>query len=70
MLTLQERPNLEAEEAQLRRLIVKHDALSETRELALKASKNAVAHLASVQGEAATGDLLREIPEALLSRSM
>jgi len=29
-----------------------------------------VAHLVSVQGEAATGDLLREIPEALLSRSM
>jgi octaprenyl-diphosphate synthase len=66
----EEVPIPEAEEAQLRRLIVKHDALSETRELALKASKNAVAHLASVQGEGSTGDLLREIPEALLSRSM
>jgi geranylgeranyl pyrophosphate synthase len=63
-------PIPEAEEAKLRRLIVKHEALAETRELALQASKNAVAHLASVQGEAATGDLLREIPEALLSRSM
>jgi octaprenyl-diphosphate synthase len=66
----EEVPIPEAEEAQLRRLIVKHDALSETRDLALAASKNAVAHLASVQGETATGDLLREIPEALLSRSM
>jgi octaprenyl-diphosphate synthase len=66
----EEVPIPEAEEAQLRRLIVKHDALSETRDLALAASRNAVAHLASVQGETATGDLLREIPEALLSRSM
>jgi octaprenyl-diphosphate synthase len=66
----EEVPIPEAEEAKLRRLIVKHDALSETRDLALQASKNAVAHLVSVQGEAATGDLLREIPEALLSRSM
>ncbi len=66
----EEVPIPEAEEAQLRRLIVKHQALSETRDLALAASRNAVAHLASVQGEAATGDLLREIPEALLSRSM
>lgn len=66
----EEVPIPEAEEAQLRRLIVKHDALSETRELALKASRSAVAHLASVQGEKATADLLREIPEALLSRSM
>jgi octaprenyl-diphosphate synthase len=66
----EEVPIPEAEEAQLRRLIVKHDALSETRDLALAASRNAVAHLASVQGETITGDLLREIPEALLSRSM
>ena len=66
----EEVPIPENEEAKLRRLIAKHDALSETRDLALKASRNAVAHLALVQGEGATGDLLREIPEALLSRSM
>lgn len=58
------------EETRLRALIQRHDALSETRDLALKASRNAVACLATVQGDAATGELLREIPEALLSRSM
>lgn len=58
------------EEAKLRALIERHDALSETRSLALKASQNAVAHLATVQGDPATAELLRDIPEALLSRSM
>jgi len=58
------------EEARLRLLIARHDALAETRELALRASRNAVEHLTAVQGDAATGELLREIPEALLSRSM
>ena len=57
------------EEARLRELIARHDALAETRILALSASRNAVAHLASVAGDPATGELLREIPEALLSRS-
>jgi len=57
------------EETALRALIARHDALAETRELALQASKNAVAQLAVVPGDAATGELLREIPEALLSRS-
>ncbi|WP_052571906.1 polyprenyl synthetase family protein [Geothrix fermentans] len=57
------------EETALRALIARHDALAETRELALQASKNAVAQLAIVPGDAATGELLREIPEALLSRS-
>jgi octaprenyl-diphosphate synthase len=66
----EEVPIPEGEEAKLRALIERHDALAETRELALKASKNAVAHVAAVQGDAATGGLLREIPEALLSRSM
>ncbi|MDP1830643.1 MAG: polyprenyl synthetase family protein [Geothrix sp.] len=66
----EEVPIPEDEEAKLRALIKRHDALAETRELALKASKNAVARLAAVQGERATGELLREIPEALLSRSM
>ncbi|WP_243383457.1 polyprenyl synthetase family protein [Geothrix alkalitolerans] len=58
------------EEARLRDLITRHDALSETRELALKASRNAVVQVSAVKGDDATGALLREIPEALLSRSM
>ena len=66
----EEVPIPEDEEAKLRALIERHDALAETRELALKASRNAVAHVGAVEGEALTGELLREIPEALLSRSM
>jgi octaprenyl-diphosphate synthase len=58
------------EERALRGLIARHDALAETRNLALAASRNAVARLAGVQGDSATGALLREIPEALLSRTM
>lgn len=57
------------EEAHLRALIERHDALAETRQLALAASRNAVAHVSGLAGDAATGHLLREIPEALLSRS-
>lgn len=57
------------EEVRLRALIARYDALSETRELALGASRRAVAQVAQVQGDAATGELLREIPEALLSRT-
>jgi octaprenyl-diphosphate synthase len=59
-----------AEEVKLRALIDKHEALAETRELALKASRNAVAHVAAMAGDAATGELLKDIPEALLSRRM
>lgn len=66
----EEVPIPEQEEAKLRALIEGHDALSETRELALKASRNAVAHVSSLDGDAATGELLKDIPEALLSRSM
>jgi octaprenyl-diphosphate synthase len=58
------------EEAELRRLIEEHDALAETRDLALTASRSAVAHVSGLEGDADTGVLLREIPEALLSRSM
>lgn len=65
----EEVPIPQDEEARLRALIDRYQALSETRELARTASENAVARLADVQGEAATGALLREIPEALLSRS-
>lgn len=66
----EEVPIPEEEEARLRALIQRHDALAETRDLALKASRNAVAHLAAVEGDPEIGKLLREIPEALLSRSM
>lgn len=59
-----------SEEGELRALIKQVDALAETRELALQASRNAVANLASVEGDPATAELLRDIPEALLSRSM
>jgi octaprenyl-diphosphate synthase len=65
----EEVPIPEGEEARLRALIQQYDALAETRDLALKASKEAVAQLASVQGDGATAELLKEIPEALLSRS-
>lgn len=65
----EEVPIPEPEEAALRTLIRRYDALAETRELARKASRSAVAHVAAVAGDPATGELLREIPEALLSRS-
>jgi octaprenyl-diphosphate synthase len=66
----EEVPIPEAEERRLRALIERHDALAETRELALKASRSAVASLAGIHGDSATGELLRDIPEVLLSRSM
>jgi geranylgeranyl pyrophosphate synthase len=66
----EEVPIPEAEEVKLRTLIDKHDALAETRDLASIASRNAGAKLASLSGDAATGKLLAEIPEVLLSRSM
>jgi octaprenyl-diphosphate synthase len=59
-----------AEESKLRTLIDQHNALSETRQLALTASRNAVAYIAGMTGDPDTGQLLQEIPEALLSRSM
>ncbi|MBI1751920.1 MAG: polyprenyl synthetase family protein [Acidobacteria bacterium] len=66
----EEVPIPETEEVKLRALIEKHQALVETRELAFAASRNAVAHIAGMSGDAATGGLLRDIPEALLARSM
>jgi len=66
----EEVPIPEAEEIKLRALIDQHDALAETRELALIASRNAVAHVAGMTGDPETGELLQDIPEALLSRSM
>jgi octaprenyl-diphosphate synthase len=66
----EEVPIPEGEEVKLRALIDKHNGLAETRELALTASRNAGAQLSSLSGDAATGELLAEIPEVLLSRSM
>ena len=66
----EEVPIPEVEEVKLRVLIDKHGALAETRELASVASRNAGATLSGLSGDAATGKLLAEIPEVLLSRSM
>jgi octaprenyl-diphosphate synthase len=66
----EEVPIPEGEEARLRALIDKHDALAETRQLALNASRNAGTRLSSLSGDVAMGKLLAEIPEVLLSRSM
>jgi octaprenyl-diphosphate synthase len=57
------------DERRLRDLIAHHNALSETRELAAKASKAAVAALSEVDGDMATKKLLAGIPEILLERS-
>ena len=57
------------DEARLRELIAAHDALSETRALAAKASAAAVAHLSAVDGEASVKRLLLKIPGVLLERS-
>jgi len=65
----EEVPIPEDEEAQLRRLIETHDALSETRELARKASHAAAEAIAGVPGEKKTRRILEEIPEILLERS-
>ena len=66
----EEVPIPEGEEVKLRALIDRHHALDETRELALNASRNAGTRLSSLSGDAATGRLLSEIPEVLLSRTM
>lgn len=57
-----------ADEARLRDLINHHDALSETRELARKASEAATRAIAGVQGSVPIRKLLVEIPEILLER--
>jgi octaprenyl-diphosphate synthase len=56
------------DEAALRNLVAQHDALSETRALARKASRAAATSLASVAGDASIRKLLMEIPEFLLER--
>lgn len=57
------------EEQQLRELLERHDALSETRELARQASLKASEAIAGVTGEPKSRKLLREIPEILLERN-
>jgi octaprenyl-diphosphate synthase len=56
------------EEAELRRLLKAHDAFSELRVLAERASGAAVEALQGLEGEARLGRLLREIPGVLLER--
>jgi octaprenyl-diphosphate synthase len=58
----------EEDEAYLRSLITRHDALSETRALARQASKAAISALTNIQGENTTRKLLTDIPEFLLER--
>lgn len=57
------------DERALRGLIERHDALAETRALALKASRAASESLRQVDGDPATRRLLMDIPEILLARS-
>jgi octaprenyl-diphosphate synthase len=65
----EEVPIPEIEEKKLRDLIVKHDALAETKLLAHRASDSAMAALGSVQGDKKTKQLLLDIPTILLDRS-
>ncbi|MBP1628201.1 MAG: Trans-hexaprenyltranstransferase [Holophagaceae bacterium] len=62
-------PISQADEAELRTLIQRHDALSETRALAQAASLAAVKVLEGVQGDPGIRKILVEIPEVLLERS-
>lgn len=65
----EEVPIPDAEEAQLRLLISRNDALAETRALARKASEAASEAISRVSGDKNTLKLLQEIPEILLERS-
>ncbi len=62
-------PIASADEKALRDLLERHDALSETRDLARRASGAATAALAGVDGHAGTRRLLLDIPDILLARS-
>jgi octaprenyl-diphosphate synthase len=57
------------DEAALRALLERHDALAETRELAHQAAAAASAAMAALDGDPDTRELLLDIPEFLLSRS-
>lgn len=56
------------DEALLRDLLVRHGALTETRDLAAKASEAAIAALAGVAGDPSVKQVLMEIPAILLQR--
>ena len=58
-----------ADEKSLRDLLERHDALSETRDLARRASEAATSALEKVDGHAGTKRLLLDIPDILLARS-
>jgi octaprenyl-diphosphate synthase len=62
-------PILAEDEQSLRELIRKHEALSETRELARRATKAALEILPLVEGDKGIRRLLEEIPDVLLERS-
>lgn len=65
----EEVPIPEDEEAALKDLLARHDALAETRTLAAAASQAATATLAELPGDPATQAILLEIPKVLLARS-
>lgn len=62
-------PITPADEKSLRDLLERHDALSETRDLARRASEAATSALEKVDGHAGTKRLLLDIPDILLARS-
>jgi octaprenyl-diphosphate synthase len=65
----EEVPIPDAEERALKELIAKHDALSESRDLASRASQAASTVLEGLEGDPATRTILLEIPRVLLDRS-
>ena len=65
----EEAPIGAADEQALRRLLERHDAYSETRQLARQASAAATAAMEAVEGDRGIKKLLLEIPEFLLARS-
>ena len=65
----EEVPIPETEERALKELLARHDALSETRELASRASQAATDNIGGLAGEPSTRSVLLEIPKVLLDRS-
>jgi len=65
----EETPIRADDEQALRRLLERHDAYAETRQLARQASAAATAAMEAVEGDKGIKKLLLEIPEFLLARS-
>ena len=65
----EEVPIPEAEERTLKELLTRHDALSETRTLASRASQTAADIIGGLAGDPSTRSVLLEIPKLLLDRS-